>query len=691
MHTRTFRYSFLLTLLLAATLSLLCGCGMGVKAPASGVQGAALQGRVHGGQQPITGASIYLFAASTSGYGNSAINPSLLNTSDLGVLTDSSNNGYVVTGAGGTFNITGDWSCVNPDDQIYIVALGGNPGLTAGTNNPGIALMAALGECDNLVGNYPFINIDEITTVASVWALQQFIGSNGVGFIGTTSTNTAGLANAFLQVPNMVNIGAGTALATTTGGNGTIPQTEINTLADILAYCINSGNTTNPTTNCNTLFADATPSTTPATTPPTDTVQAALMIAQNPTNNVSTLLGLTSSQSPFSPKIAIASPPNDWSIAIQYTGAGISSPQGIAIDALGNVWVTDGNPVSGNYYISRVTPTGADATAGGGYTNPTIIHPSYIAFDTTGNLWIASASCNTIPGGFNSICVTEMDNNGNDQTSGNGIYASAVEQIGGIGPDGSGNMWFTAGPGGNNGLYEFSGGNFTNYASPSFSSANGLSNPNGVAVDHNGRIWVADEGTDPSTLSGNMDIFNGLSENGPITVTGMDGPVQVALDANGYAWFANATGGPDSHTPTISVTDSNGTDLTTTAYGGAGGGGLHSGFSFGGQIAIDGLDNAWVLDFDSSATAPQNTYRMVDLSGWNSAVLGTPLTGTSGLQSSYLNAPQGFAIDPSGNIWISNQAASSGVDSVVEFLGIAGPVMTPQAVQIQGGLIGQEP
>jgi secreted PhoX family phosphatase len=284
--------------------------------------------------------------------------------------------------------------------------------------------------------------------------------------------------------------------------------------------------------------------------------------------------------------------------------------------------------------------------------------------------------------------VTETDGNGNDQTSGNGIFANVVNQIGGIGPDGSGNMWFTAGSG-DNGLYEFANASFTGYASPSFSSANGLSNPNGVAVDHNGRIWVADEGTDPSTLSGNMDIFTGLSENGPITVTGMDAPVQVALDANGYAWFSNATGGPDNHTPTISVTDFNGTDLTTTAYGGAGGGGLHTGFSSGGQIAIDGLDNAWVMDFDSGASTGK--YRMVDLSGSNSAVLGTPLTGTSGLQSSYLSAPQSFAIDSSGDIWISNQAASSGVDSLVEFLGVAGPVKTPQAVQIQNSLIGLEP
>ena len=44
-----------------------------------------------------------------------------------------------------------------------------------------------------------------------------------------------------------------------------------------------------------------------------------------------------------------------------------------------------------------------------------------------------------------------------------------------------------------------------------------------------------------------------------------------------------------------------------------------------------------------------------------------------------LNTPGAIAIDPSGDLWVSNTSIfSPSTDEIAEFVGIAGPVMTPQ-------------
>ena len=55
-----------------------CGLNSGNVATAPTVAGVAMMGSVHGGQQPVSGASIQLYAASAAGYGATAF--PLLNT-----------------------------------------------------------------------------------------------------------------------------------------------------------------------------------------------------------------------------------------------------------------------------------------------------------------------------------------------------------------------------------------------------------------------------------------------------------------------------------------------------------------------------------------------------------------------------------------------------------------------------------
>jgi hypothetical protein len=288
---------------LAALCVSLAGCSANVPSNSS-LAGGQLRGSIHGGQQPISGSSLQLYAAATTGYGAAAT--ALLSSP-------------VVSDANGGFTITGDYTCPSSTSQLYIVATGGNPGLAPGTNNPAIALMAALGPCSLHGGEYTldpdsFILINEVTTVASVYALAAFMGSDAT-HLGTSSTNATGLANSFSLVNNLVNVTTGTALAVTPAGNGTAPQATINALGNIMAACVNSDGTG---TACAALAAAATPS---GGTAPTDTIQGILNVARNPANNVSALYGLTTATPPFQP--AVAAVPNDWVLSVTYTAGGL--------------------------------------------------------------------------------------------------------------------------------------------------------------------------------------------------------------------------------------------------------------------------------------------------------------------------------------------------------------------------------
>src|ERR1700735_4368770 len=60
---------------------LLTGCALQQTAAPNPESGIKLKGNVHGGQQPIAGAHVYLFAANTTGYGGPGIAASGANAS----------------------------------------------------------------------------------------------------------------------------------------------------------------------------------------------------------------------------------------------------------------------------------------------------------------------------------------------------------------------------------------------------------------------------------------------------------------------------------------------------------------------------------------------------------------------------------------------------------------------------------
>jgi uncharacterized lipoprotein YbaY len=306
-------------ILFLAGLLLLSGCSVPGNisvTPSSTSANSTIQGRVYAGEQPLVGSSIQLYAAGTPatgggyGLGSTPLITGTLPTTDV--------NGY--------FNITGQYTAPTAPSLFYIVASGGSPG-SGNPVNPHITLMSAIGGCTATVGlsSSLFININEVTTMGTILALQQFIAPPSAGnlhapAIGAPATAFNALQNAFESLQNLASISTGAIVTpannwATTSANGL----RINTLADILVYCVNSDPAT--TTNCSTLFSGASPFS--ATYPALDTAQAGWYIAQNPTTNIPALFALVPANPPFT---ALSAAPSDFTVSVATSASACQSP-----------------------------------------------------------------------------------------------------------------------------------------------------------------------------------------------------------------------------------------------------------------------------------------------------------------------------------------------------------------------------
>jgi sugar lactone lactonase YvrE len=645
-----------------AALFVLSGCSAGTRfvSATTGTQSAAtttlaggsLQGTVHGGQSPVSGATIQLWAFGSGGYG--ATSGPLISGSAL------TTPGVALTDANGNFNITGQYTC-SPSTQVYITSTGGNPGLTAGTNNSALVLMSALVNCGSLPGLTGPIVINEVTTVGSVYALAQFIGAGGSGGnIGAPNTGgggaQTGLSNAFNEVTNMINIYTGTANTQTEFGTGYVPQAEIDTLANILVPCVN---TSGPgSAACGSLFAAATPS---GGTLPTTVLGAALDIALNPGNNVSGLFGLANANAAFQPTLTVA--PNDWTVALAYDLS--NHPQGLAIDGSGDVWITawvSNNPA--NSEVFAMSPIGIPAS-NSPYTSTTNLAGSAgIAVDLNGDVWIANSTGNSAVALILSSNTIELKY---------GPYPAAAELNAPLQVvvDGTiaGNVWFTNS--GNNTLSEIIPNPTFATATYNFYSGGGLSTPNGIAFYTipfgASSVWVANQGADSVTEF--APASGGATSGNNYTVGGVINPVGAAVDGSGDIWVTNPS--------TNSVTELNSSGAAVSTNGWTGGG-----LDGPSGIALDGAGNLWVANTTNSS--------VTELKGST----GAALTPSTGYQSASLQSPSQIAIDASGNIWAinTNEVTSlHGHETVTEFLGLATPVNMPLVYSLASHEIGQTP
>ncbi len=612
---------------LAATL-LLTGCSLTPTAKPTVADGLALRGNVHGGQQPIAGAHIYVMAAGTSGYGGAST--SLMTT---GVAGTDSIGGYVLTDANGGFTYGASEYTCTPGTQVYLLALGGDPG--AGVNSAA-GLMAILGNCP-VAGNFdsavPFIWINEVSTVAAAYAMAGFAtDATHVSSSGTALART-GIANAFANATNLAGISTGAALSTTPAGNGTVPRTTLNTLANILASCVNTNGPGSP--SCTTLFSNATSDGTVSGTAPTETATAAINMAHHPAANVAALFGIPAPVAAFAP--ALSTQPNDFTLSLTFTGGGINGTNNLAIDADGSVWISNYSNA-----LAKLSPLGAPISPSGGYTDSSLNGPYGLAIDSAGNVWTVNSSGS---GGT----LTEFSAGGQflrTATYPHFAYDLAI--------DPTGNLWVPN-------YSSTSNANVAKLSSTGMAintlTTGGLDQPLGVAIDGTGSVWVGNANASTVTKY----LSNGTADPSSPFSIGSTAAISLAIDSNGDVWTLNQ----DS---SLTAITSAGATLSGSPY--------NTGVNQSPKgIAIDGQDNVFVVT---------STFNWMTFTATSSL---TSLSGAGVLQGTF-TAPdnaQNVSVDGSGDLWMTDST------EVVEMIGVAAPVVTPVSAAVAANTIATRP
>ena len=573
----------------------------------------SIQGIVHGGQQPVGQSSIQLYAAGKTGNGSAAL--TMLKTA-------------VSTKDDGTFNITGDYTCNADDDQVYLVATGGNPGLTPKINNASLVLMTAFGSCVNLpTASYVIIN--EVTTAAAAWSLAPFMKS--ATEIGASSTNAQGLASAFLNAQLLVD--SSTGLSATLPSTLSVEAGKLYALGDALAPCVNSTGTT----GCTNLYAAATPS---GGTAPTNTLNAALNIVQNPGHNVGTVFGLINAQAPFPTTLTKA--PHDWTMSLTVTGGGLHSPSALGVDSYNNIWVA-------NYSGSLSAFTAQGTPFSGAPYGVGILSEVYgLAVDFNDDIWVTNEESpghypTPTAGSVTAFHGAEPGIVGSVLFGKNYLYDGSIDFPFAIAADPNGNMLIANNANSSVTIYNTAG----NFVAGGLASGNS-SLPVAIAPDLNHGLWLANNGDNSVTH---------LDKNGALLARTYccDGANGVAVDSLGNAWISNFYGGSVSELASdgsIEVDNVSGGGLTNDAPSG---------------IAVDASQNVWVANYygaNFSEIAGNGATRTV-----GTAV--SPSTGY-GLDAK-LSLPFTIAPDASGNLWISN----FGNSTLTMFFGLASPTRTP--------------
>jgi sugar lactone lactonase YvrE len=203
---------------------------------------------------------------------------------------------------------------------------------------------------------------------------------------------------------------------------------------------------------------------------------------------------------------------------IKTLGSGFNQPQGIVLDGSGNVFVAD----AGNNAVKEILAAGGYAsvkTLGNGFS-----HPMGLALDGNGNLFVADSGNNLVKqiqaaGGYAAVKTLATGYSGFSGPEGLALDASSNLFVADTGNDAVKEILAAGG-----------------YATVSAALGSGFANPASVAVEANGNLIVAD--------SGDSAIKEVLAAGGYTTVTSMAGifstPRDVALDGGGNVFVADS-------------------------------------------------------------------------------------------------------------------------------------------------------
>ena len=686
--------------LLASSALFTAGCAMQTTASdidTFGSPAAVLSGSVHGGNQPVFGATVTLYTVGQTGQGSSGTTLATTTTSATGgfsfvqTATPANSPATMATALGGN-----TYECGNTvDDLLYVVARGGNTTGSGSTtvNNSAAVFIAPVGNCSTAAAVR--VNVTEVTTAAMVASTGNFLNPN-TEEIGADGIGVAFVAinHAFQTVANLVSQSTGFALTTRTltnaattnysGGPFYVSQVavtvtpeaaKLNTVANILSSCINQASYT--TTNCSTLFADAVPPAANHTAQPTvtfptatDTLQAALYMFLNPsdstTANRTALFNLSAATPPFQPTLTAV--PTDWSIAILYSSTStcdnpsadstfISSPNGLAVDGNGNIWFS--NDQSNHAALSEISSTGVPASclefgnpiATGTHTNTTI--------DDAGNVWFGDTQ-------FDSL-VRFTPNGGTILH-----YNTATPPLA-ITADGSDNVFFTGAISGTGRLFKLLGAARATNTGSAIEIANTLAvTPTSAFPDNSGDIWVASG----SNFITEVVQTAGGTENGytPTNFTVATPSKSIAVGPTNTIY---ALSGDPADTITAFIPSGNTFARKTGFPVAANLGGTNNPIS----IYLDGAQSTWIDNASAETSTLQYAASVIGVDGLGISAAGSSNGGYQ-KSSTYFNAMRNIVIDLGGNVWITNDGIANGITEIV---GAAAPIYQPYAYGITQG------
>jgi gliding motility-associated-like protein len=265
-------------------------------------------------------------------------------------------------------------------------------------------------------------------------------------------------------------------------------------------------------------------------------------------------------------------------------GSGFVNPNGVAVDAAGNVYVAD----VGNNAVKKI-PAGGGAVVslGSGFSSP-----AGVAVDAAGNVYVAD---------YGNNAVKEIPAGGGAVVS----LGSGFNQPFGVAVDAAGNVYVA--DYGTNAVKKIPAGNGTVVALGS-----GFKSPSGVAVDAAGNVYVADTGNG---------VVKEIPVGGGAVVSlgsGFNSPDGVWADAAGNVYVADYGTNAVKEIP-------------------AGGGAMITlGLSFNGAagVCVDAAGNVYVADFNDNTVKeinPVGGYYLskalpagLSFNGSNGVISGTP-------------------------------------------------------------------
>jgi sugar lactone lactonase YvrE len=369
------------------------------------------------------------------------------------------------------------------------------------------------------------------------------------------------------------------------------------------------------------------------------------------------------------------------------TGAQIGPCYGLALDNAGNLYISDYSSsvvrkVAPGGTISTVAGNGVSGYAGDGglATSAQLRSPGGVAVDAVGNLYIADSANSRLRMVTSGGTITTVAGNGTFPGSGSGFVGAAGDgspatsaQLGyptGVAVDSAGNLYIgdpgshrvrKVAAGGT--MLSAAGNGFTGYSGdggPAASAQMGLSV--GVAVDSAGNLYISDSDNNVvrkvtpagviATVAGNGMGAPGYSgDGGPATSAQLSGPAGLALDASGNLYIA------DLNNSVVRKVTASGTITTVAGKSGCG----YSGDN--GPATSAQLCSPWGVAVDSAgnlyiADSGNNRIRKVAVGGIITTVAGNGAAGYAGdggpAISALLFGPTGVAVDAGGRLYIAD-------------------------------------